>query len=142
MRTTPFLRFEDGAGRLIHHQRRHQFAVVQHGEARRVKRDTSVTVRRSIDWIDDDGELPVASYTGLFAHDPESGATKDAPCDVIGGEVQVILRRAFTGETSSTVDLHRFANLLRARAKRCQERVIHAATVLVGGGNLMVNGRN
>jgi hypothetical protein len=40
------------------------------------------------------------------------------------------------------VDLHRFANLLRARAKRCQKRVIHAATVLVEGGNLMVNGRN
>lgn len=142
MRTTPFLRFEDGAGRLIHHQRRHQFAVVQHGEARRVKRDTSVTVRRSVDWIDDDGELPVTRYTGLFAHDPESGATKDAPRDLIGRDIQVILRRAIAGETSSTMDQDRFADLLCARAKRGQKRVIHAATVLVGGGNLMVNGRN
>jgi hypothetical protein len=111
-------------------------------EARGVKGYAAITVRRTVYRVDDHGERAPSRNTGLFTHDPESGAPQDASRNVVGRNVKVILRRAITGQTSSAMVVHRFTDLLRARAKGCQKRVIHAATVLVEGGNLMVNGRN
>jgi hypothetical protein len=54
----------------------------------------------------------------------------------------VILRRSIPRESPAPMSLDGFANLLGAVTQWRQMRVIHAATVLVVGANLMRNGRN
>ena len=112
--TTPLLRLEDRARRLTQYHRGDQCAVAHDGETRRVERNAAVTVRRPVDWINDDRECSLTGDTGLFAHHSIAGANQYPTCDVVGRDVEVILRRSIPRESPAPMSLDGFANLLRA----------------------------
>ena len=111
---TPLFGLKDRARRLIHHQRRDEFVIAKHREARRVERNAAIAVRRTVDRIDDHGELAVARHARLFTHHSKSGAAKHTPRDVVGHDVEVILRRSIPRESATAVRLDGFANLVCA----------------------------
>ena len=119
----PFSASKIGARRLVHHERRDEFVVAQHREARRIERDAAIAVRRPVDRIDDHRELAVARDPRLFTHDAEPGAAEHTPRDVVGRHVEVILRRSIPRKSSTAMRLHRFTNLVcarRAAALKCE----------------------
>lgn len=83
--------FVDRTGRLVANETGDELTVVQHRETRRVERDASIAVRRSIDGIDDDGDVAVTRDAGLFRDHAVPRASQHAKRDVVGHEIEVVL---------------------------------------------------
>jgi hypothetical protein len=53
----------------------------------------------------------VTRDTGLFTHYPKTRTAEHPACDVVGRDVEVILRRPIAGESASAVRLDGLTNL-------------------------------
>lgn len=138
---TAQLPLEHGAGCLISYESGDELVAAQDRDTRRKEWHATIAVRGSVNWIDDDREIAAAGRSRLFTDHPKASTAQNPARNLVGGDVQVVLRGAIARKATAAMVLHRFANLVRALTKWKKERVGHAATVAVSGASLSVNGR-